>query len=338
MSPARSRPLATVLLFAVSAAVGLGVAELGARLMAPFFLFDGEIVFRVRPYTGHEAVPMETRDGIVMWRFPRDDRPPLRPVKEAFRIVVLGDSVLFPVGVPDADGAARRLERLLNENLDGGPYEVVDLAQPGFNTRQEERTLLDAGLPLEPDLVLVGVTPNDDQEFALEHGQLMEVHFVRHMRAGRADGALRALARISYLYNWLWLVRESGVDVSVGEVDPLVEAPLRRMHAVAREHDARFAVMCFPDYDGPRTARLDAARDRCRFERIAEWAAAAHVPYLDLVDAEAPYRPSALRIDNIHRSAFGHEIDAVAMFDWLVDGHVVPYRAIRARPTAPARD
>ena len=152
MRPATSRPRATALLFVVSAAVGLAVAELGARLMAPFFLFDGEIVFKVSPYKGHEGVPMETRDGLVMWRFPRDDRPSPRPVKNAFRIVVLGDSVLFPAGVADADGAARRLERLLNEHLDGGPYEVVDLAEPGFDTQQEERTLLDTGLPLQPDL------------------------------------------------------------------------------------------------------------------------------------------------------------------------------------------
>ena len=242
------------------------------------FLFDGEIVFKVRPYTGHEGIPTETRDGIVMWRFPRDDRPSPRPVKDGFRIVVLGDSVLFPAGVADADGAARRLERLLNEHLDGGPYEVVDLAEPGFNTQQEERTLLDSGLPLQPDLVLVGVTPNDDQEFALENGQLMEVRFLRHMRARGANGAFQALAQRSYLYNWLWLARETTVDVPVEDVDPLIEAPLRRMHAAARQHDADLAVMCFPDYYGPRAERLDPRRDRCRFQRIAEWAAAARVP------------------------------------------------------------
>jgi len=335
MTPATSRSLTNALLLAVSAAVGLAVAELSARYAAPFFLFDGEIVFKVRPYTGHEGIPMETRDGLVMWRFARDDRPPPRPVKDGFRIVVLGDSVLFPVGVGDADGAARRLERLLDEHLDGGPYEVVNLAEPGFGTQQEERTLLDSGLPLRPDLVLVGVTPNDDQEFALENGQLTEVRFLRHMRGRRASGTLRELVWRSYLFNWIWLAREATADVPPGDVDALVEAPLRRMHAAARSHGAAFAVMCFPDYGGPRKQRLDPRRDRCRFQRIAAWAAAAGVPYLDLVDAEAPYESSALRADEIHRSVFGHEVDAVAIFDWLVDGHVVPYGAIRGRPPAP---
>src|SRR6185369_6765398 len=190
----RARPALDALLFVVSLAVALGLAEIGARVVAPFFLFDGEIAFSRGPYRGHEGVPMETRDGVVMWRFPRDDRPPPRPVKQGFRIVVLGDSVLFPALVSDAHGAARRLETLLNEHLDGGPYEVVNLAEPGFDTQQEERMLLEAGFPLAPDLVLVGVTPNDQQEFALHDGQLLEVRFLHHMRTRHDAGWLGRVA------------------------------------------------------------------------------------------------------------------------------------------------
>ena len=91
--------------------------------------------------------------------------------------------------------------------------------------------------------------------------------------------------------------------------------------------------------------RVNRFQSGCRRSRpsqrergCAEWAAAARVPYLDLVDTEARYRSPELRIDDIHRSAFGHEVDAIAIFDWLVDDHVVPYGAIRARPTAPAPD
>ena len=333
---ASSRPLLTALVFAASLAIALGLGEIGARLAAPFLLFDGEIVFTMRPHTGHEGVPMESRGGVVMWRFPRDDRPPPRAEKQGFRIVVPGDSVLFPGLVADADGAARRLEWLLNEHLDGGPYEVVNLAEPAFNTAQEERMLLDAGFPLAPDLVLVGVTPNDEQEFAFHNGQLLEVRFLHDMRARRDAAGFGPLARASYLYNWLWLLLEGAkAEPPSGDVDPLIEAPLRRMHAAARERNARLAVMCFPEYKSRDAEQLDPARDRCRFQRVAEWAAEAGVPYLDLVSAEAPYRIRDISMDNIHRSPYGHEVDAVAIFDWLVDGHVVPYRAIRSRPKPP---
>ncbi len=329
----RTRPALAALLFVVSLAVALGVAEIGARMVAPFFLFDGEIAFSRGPYRGHEGVPMETRDGVVMWRFPRDDRPAPRPVKQGFRIVVLGDSVLFPALVSDAHGAARRLETLLNEHLDGGPYEVVNLAEPGFDTQQEERMLLEAGFPLAPDLVLVGVTPNDQQEFALHDGELLEVRFLHHMRARHDAGWLGRLTHESYFYNWMWLLLERVRTEPVDDPDAVIVGPLRRMHEGARERNARFAVMCFPGYGA--TEHLDPRRDRCAFPGVGAWAAEAAVPYLDLVDAEVPYRVRDISMDHIHRSAYGHEIDAVAIFDWLVDQRVVPYRAIRSRPEPP---
>ena len=334
---ASPRRLLTALLFVAAFATALGFAEIGARRAAPFFLFDGEIVFAVRPYPGHEGVPMESRNGVLMWRFPRDDRPSARPVKQGFRIVVLGDSVLYPALVPDAAGAARRLERLLNDHLDGGPYEVVLLAEPGFNTRQEERMLLDVGLPLAPDLVLVGVTPNDQQEFALHNGQLLEVHFLRRQRARRDVVGFRTLARVSYFYNWLWLLREQlwAAPPPPDDTDPLIVEPLRRMAAAARGHHSRLAVACFPAYGARDAEHLDLGRDRCAFPRVAAWAAEDGTPYLDLVGAEVAYRVRDISMDNIHRSSYGHEIDAIAMFDWLVDGGVVPYRAIRSRPAPP---
>jgi hypothetical protein len=36
-----------------------------------------------------------------------------------------------------------------------------------------------------------------------------------------------------------------------------------------------------------------------------------------------------LQLDNIHLSRFGHQVLAQAMFDWLVDGRLVPYRNVR---------
>jgi hypothetical protein len=170
------------------------------------------------------------------------------------------------------------LKTLLNDHLDGGPYEVVNLAEPGFNTRQEERMLLDVGLALAPDLVLVGVTPNDNQEFALDNGQLLEVRFLRRLRARRDAAGARVLARKSYFYNWLWLQRERFFpDRSPAHDDPLIVDPLRRMDAAARERQARLAVMCFPDCGARDAEYLDPVRNGCRFPEIAPWAMEAGV-------------------------------------------------------------
>lgn len=335
--PAVTHRAARAAVLALSSLLALGLGEAAARLAAPFFLFDGEVVFKTRPYHGHEGVPMRSAGGVVLWHFPRADRPPVRPTKQGVRVVVLGDSVLFPAGVPDADGSARRLEALLNRHLDGGPYEVVNLAEPGFNTLQEERTLLEQGLSLRPDLVLLGVTPNDTQEFALHRGQLVEGRFLRHMIA-RAE-ARGFVARHSYLYNWLWLLGRRGWS-SAGSArvdsDPLVEAPARRMATLLRARGVAFGVLCFPAYEGPSAQRLDPLRDRCAFPGLPRWASAEGVPLLDLVDAEAPFPSSALSIDPIHRSPLGHAVDAVAAFEWVVARRLVPYRAVRSRPSPPA--
>src|SRR4030095_4250627 len=105
------------------------------------------------------------------------------------RIVVLGDSVLMPAVLPDHDGAPRVLETLLAEALDGGPYEVVNLAQGGWSTVQEEALLRHEGLALHPDLVVVGVTPNDAQQYTLVDGQLVSTDFLADAYR-RADGLL----------------------------------------------------------------------------------------------------------------------------------------------------
>ena len=41
----------------------------------------------------------------------------------------------------------------LNQHLDGGPYEVVNLSEGGYATLQEEQLMLDEVPALQPDLV-----------------------------------------------------------------------------------------------------------------------------------------------------------------------------------------
>ena len=45
-----------------------------------------------------ERVAMSDIDGIPVWFYDHPDRPPPNPHKEGTRIVVLGDSVLMPMG------------------------------------------------------------------------------------------------------------------------------------------------------------------------------------------------------------------------------------------------
>ena len=79
-----------------------------------------------------------------------------------FRIVGLGDSFTYGVGVPFAETYLSRLEGLLNSRPGAHPkVEVLNLAMPRYFPELERRMLEVVGLGFQPDLVLVGFVPND---------------------------------------------------------------------------------------------------------------------------------------------------------------------------------
>jgi len=100
-----------------------------------------------------------------------------------FRIVVLGDSVTFGVGVDDAAVFTRRMEDLLRQRRPSA-VEVINLGVVGYDLDQELAILRAKGLSLMPDLVIVGVTLND-----LESGDSNEQTLFNLRVSG--DGGLR---------------------------------------------------------------------------------------------------------------------------------------------------
>ena len=91
-------------------------------------------------------------------------RGPERPLgenAEVFRILAVGDSVMFGQGVSDGETYLALAERPLNELPGGRPVEVVNMAVPGYNTVMEVETLREKGLPYRPDLVLIHLVGND---------------------------------------------------------------------------------------------------------------------------------------------------------------------------------
>ena len=85
--------------------------------------------------------------------------PPHKP-DGVTRIVGVGNSTQFGMGVDEADTYLRQVEVL--QNADGGtPVEVVNLAVGGYNTHQELEMLRTRGFGFEPDLVILGYDHND---------------------------------------------------------------------------------------------------------------------------------------------------------------------------------
>lgn len=76
------------------------------------------------------------------------------------RILVLGDSYVFGVGVNEESVFSSRLEALLNAGAPGR-YEVVNLGVSGYSTDQEYLLYQELGASLQPDLVLLVGCDND---------------------------------------------------------------------------------------------------------------------------------------------------------------------------------
>jgi hypothetical protein len=78
-------------------------------------------------------------------------------------ILGLGDSIQFGHGVGQDDCYLEQLRFLLLAAYPRHDWRVINTAVPGYNTVMEVATLEAKGLPLEPDLILLGVCGNDER-------------------------------------------------------------------------------------------------------------------------------------------------------------------------------
>lgn len=91
----------------------------------------------------------------------RDDEIPRAKPPGETRVLVLGDSFTFALGLRFEDIYAQVLERRLNETHPPRRFQVINAGVAGYNTTQELIYLLSEGLSLEPDLIVVGFYWND---------------------------------------------------------------------------------------------------------------------------------------------------------------------------------
>ena len=79
---------------------------------------------------------------------------------EVKRILVLGDSFTFGMGVEENETFPHHLETLLGKT--GQDWEVLNFGVPGYNTIQEAELFKVKGLAYSPDIVILYVLDNDN--------------------------------------------------------------------------------------------------------------------------------------------------------------------------------
>ena len=91
----------------------------------------------------------------------RDSEYSVNKPENVFRIVGIGDSIMFGVKVKMTNIFVKRLEHLLNTNISSIKYEVINFSVPGYNAAMEAETLKSKCLKYNPDLVILQYAGND---------------------------------------------------------------------------------------------------------------------------------------------------------------------------------
>jgi lysophospholipase L1-like esterase len=274
----------------------------------------------------------------------RDDEIPRKKPAGETRILCLGDSFTFALGIRFEDLYVQKLERRLAR--EGAPrhFQVINAAVSGYNTRQELIYLLTDGLTLEPDLISVGFYWNDlvgneeplpdlastprlaEDGGLLETGDRKTTHaipagirnrlrqsLVVYLGTQSAKSLLALLKPPTHGYVVTQAALLSGDEAALGDYWRATGERLGEIAELARRLGIPAILLAFP-----MEAHLRGSYEEMVFaERLAELWAPTGFPFLDL---EPAYRAALDRGDNpflpydLHPSVLGMEIATDALY------------------------
>jgi lysophospholipase L1-like esterase len=252
-----------------------------------------------------------------------------------FRVVVLGDSVAAA-----ADGFVTMFAARAG-GLRPGPVEVINAAVSGYTTYQERRLLERHLDTFAPDLVVLEYCLNDNHRI-LHHltgdGKWLITQQAKKALLAEGGGLLARASRSSYLLleinrrlfakRWMsqgtfpWDNREDFFVAWRDDTWPDFEEHLVAMRDLLASAGSRMAIVAVPFEPQLRADLVAIDRDYVLKpqRKLAEAAARAGVPLLDLYDSFAAEHEDGLYIDDgIHLVATGHRLAAKRLFEFVRD-------------------
>ena len=262
------------------------------------------------------------------------------------RVVCLGDSFTWGVGVQWDDAWPQRIERSLSRTR-GERWEAVNLAEPGMNTVQEASRLESEGFGYGPDVVVVGFVLNDSEdEDAAEARRASDWAEEQHREPGALEALLdrSALVRVvrtrvsATIENRRRITGYRSMYSDSYKGWTAAKAALQAMGGMCRAHGVPFVVVIFPLFANPLDDGYPFAELHARVASAAEQAGA---KVLDLLPRYRNVDWRLLVVDGTndeHPSELAQRIAAQAIVrsvDELVP-RLAPSPAQPTPPPAPA--
>ena len=354
-------------------AAQFGVFEAGLRVWgsseaAPSFqgLFesDPDVGFRLKPGARIQFATREFKTDIAINNAgirDDDDLGPKGPGER--RVVILGDSLVMSVQVPQRAAFPELLERRLNQRSSSPSYRVLNAGVQGYGPVQELLWFRKFGAGLEPDVVIVTVFVANDAEDA--YASRVALNPEAQSRQERLREALTITLRRTVRQSMVLQIVRARANAVAARFRPRAPAappyqsyaasPLpwvddgfaiavdcvRQIAAHAETLGARTMVVLMParfqlddgDYERLRRVVADARGELVRDAATERFAGALNglgLPVLDLLPVLRSAGPgSDLFFQyNVHLTPRGHEIVAAAL-DTFVERQGPPESAIR---------
>lgn len=245
----------------------------------------------------------------------RDHEYSLAKDPGVFRIVVLGDSIVWGHGLKLRDTFAKQLESMLNE-LSDQRFEVLNFGVSGYSTQQEVELYRVKARRYDPDLVIVGYFLNDFVESSVEGDAFKHLYYDIFSK--------------SYLYDHLRRVIE-GVSYNrfgyMGNAPP-AQFDLREQFRLLESYreGRKSLVVVFP-----LLVNFDNYLYAVDHRRVHDALRGLNYETLDLLDVFRGQNPESLvltRQDRTHPNAFGTRLAAGATLKVLVEKKLVPIERV----------
>jgi lysophospholipase L1-like esterase len=281
---------------------------------------DPDVVFDLKPgYRGFS----DGAEVAVSSQGLRDHEVAIPAPPNTSRILVLGDSVTFGLGVHAEETFCERLEAMLSGNTAERRYEVINAGVIGYNTIQERAKLEQVGPRVEPDVVILMFVVND----LLDTFSIFERQYEPTDVLAPVKKWLRRNSRLYRFYqNTTWRIIDSRRTDSEQAEKPrdgrrMVEreAEISRIAELSRHAGAHFLLALYPDnLDNPISPRAPGQAETVRNE-LRQFAARSGFPVVDLTGALGDVRDPrarAMRLrEDPHPSPAGHRAIAEALLE-----------------------